>query len=712
MLVRKMAILRASYWKYLAAAWLVCLGFWVFSLDHNFASFTVAHKTSLTLPKLLLVFTQFHSRHPILQPITTRLTAYDEIYGSISMFDFLKDHLLEDRCRIYFNHLTMSSPDWTVDPHEKVTFDRKVFKSFESFKKDALNEYEKLAKEADKENKDPPPKPTEESIRVNFENMWKKVRKDEQLLHDYLAHVRIFDKCYLASRDSRGRNDTRYVRKQQQFLRNLVDYIRSEDEPEGKGYVFKNKLECSGIEEKIFPWLTMEYPTFVRWDGKRSYFPGNDYRRHESRNCFLEDFKLRLNGKGIVMTISDSFLDEAIRLIRVLRFFKNKYPIQFIYHSNLSDDSKKAITKAARGKFKYLPQQEVWFVDIKTAVEERYLNKFNGFANKIAATLFNSFAEMMLLDADSVILQEPAYFFKLKKFVETGTMFYKDRAAFQHRQPDEVIIFQKLMPSLDDSVVFNIPQITNYTLNNEFFHRATHYMESGNVVINRKKHFIQPLMMSVMNFYSPIILRLYGDKELFWLSLVLQGDENYSFNENLAASIGEFTPSEERHKDINKMKSFRSKEICSNHPSHISDVDNLTLVWFNSGFRFCGNVNKGGWDSEKEFNQKKRYTKFETLEEFRTFFKSQMKITHAIIPPFDPNHKLAKNAENEPEAAWVMAHYCMGYTWCAYSLLGGFYKDENGVTQDNSIEGVIVEFTPEQIAHYEAVGEIWMAPTE
>lgn len=712
MLIQKFVFLRAAYWKYLAAAWLACLAFWAISINQSFTQLSVAQKTHLNHDQLRTVFSQFHGRHPNLQTITTRLAVYDEIFRTVSMYDFLKRYLFQDRCMVYFNHLTLSNPEWSINPHENVHYDRAVFTSFENFKKQKMGEYEKKAKEADQENKEPPKAPTDESIRKSYDDLWKRVHKDEQLLHDFSSHLRIFDKCFLAAQDTvQHRNDTRYVHKQQQFLKSTIAYDPREDEKMDQGTVFTEKLQCSDVESKIFPWLTMEYPKFQRWNGETSYFPGSNYRQHQNRNCFLNDFKNRLNGRGIVMTFSDSFLDEAIRLIRILRHFKNVYPIQVIYHSNLSEETKQAIVKAAREKFRDTPPQDVWFVDVSGTVEKEYLDKFNGFSNKVLATLFNTFEEMILLDADSVILQEPAYFFNLKKYVQSGTMFYKDRAAFQHRQVDETVFFQKLMPSLDDSIVFNLQQPTNYTLDNEFFRGATHYMESGNVVVNRKRHFMQPLMMAVMNFYSPFASRIYGDKELFWLSLALLGDENYAFNDHHAASIGEFTPDAERHKDIGEVKSFRSKELCSNHPSHISDEDDHTLVWFNSGFRFCGNVNKKKMDFEAEFGKKKRYTKFKTMDEFRAFFEAKLHITHAIIPPFDPGHRLAKNNEHEPEAAWAMMHYCMDYTWCAYSSLGGYWKDKDGKTQDNHLEGKVVEFTPEEIKQFEIVGDIWIAST-
>ena len=80
---------------------------------------------------------------------------------------------------------------------------------------------------------------------------------------------------------------------------------------------------------------------------------------------------------------------------------------------------------------------------------------------------------------------------------------------------------------------------------------------------------------------------------MFWLSLSIIGDENYQFNSHPAAAIGQLTTYQERVKTFeNPPSSFKSQEICANHPAHISDEDNHTLLWFNSGFQFCNQLRK------------------------------------------------------------------------------------------------------------------------
>ncbi|KAK7677985.1 hypothetical protein QCA50_019067 [Cerrena zonata] len=190
--------------------------------------------------------------------------------------------------------------------------------------------------------------------------------------------------------------------------------------------------------------------------------------------------------------------------------------------------------------------------------------------------------------------------------------------------------------------------------------------------------------------------------------MVISGDENYSFNKHFAAAIGELTPELERIADVKRAQSFKSQEICSNHPGHINDADNKTVLWFNSGFQHCGqnkNVN-----FENEFASKKRYTKAKTLEQFKSIFENKLILTHAIIPPFDMDHLTARNNEHEPERSWLnMRDYCYGYTWCAYSLMGGNWVDDSGKKQDTQIKGLTIKFSEKEVNEFKRLGDAWSA---
>ena len=520
-------------------------------------------------------------------------------------------------------------------------------------------------------------------------------RKSEQRLHDQLTHLRVFEKCYLSDV-----NQDEMVQRQRMLMPKAEPYHW---DLLSLKYTF---FSCNMLEARLFPWLSFKMPVYKLYDGTR-YYPeqrANKAKDKKSRGCFLKKLENGLQGRGIVISLADKFLEEAIRLFKILRFLKNDLPIEIVHINELSQGSIEKLTRAARSHYivggEVLPAQDVSFVDAAPALNPKYRGKFSTYGSKIAATLFNSFEEMLLIDADAVLLREPKKFFDIKKYKDKGTLFFKDRAAVEYRPANDIIFFKKMLPSIWDTIYFGIPQITTFSLDRHFFKNFNHYIESGLVPLNRRRHFYQPILMAEMFFHRPILDRLWGEKELFWLSLLVLGDEEYAFNENFVAAVGVATPENER-----PASKYGSKEVCCNHPAHISDEDNYTLLWINSGFRQCGKVDSV--DFVKEFLAKLRYLNLKTLEEFREFFRGKIKIKHAVIPPTE--RILAKNIEGEPSMSWIhMKEYCDGYTWCAYSLIGGKEK-EGDTSPSNQISGTFIEFKEQDTKKFDAIGDVWLS---
>lgn len=690
-----------------------------------------------------LILSKLYHRPEQLSQIDIASSNYDAITTIVPLFHFLERNDYEARCTAYFRQLFLLDKDWFIDPAYDFSFHKDHFKLFKDFKLWQMSELRKeyISNQQNDGTTGEFQEPDEHFFVQLFQQYRERIRRDEQVLHDYISHIRIYDRCVLHSQDQfdyeSAVNLTAFIREQSDILQ-YINYEEPFKSPKSK--LFPH-ITSSDIESKLFPWLSFEYPIFQRFDGLQFSFPRFELSKDKEKEkekekpknprmpvraqnkrrglfssirvsntiegrSFLNEYQGKLNGKGIVLSIADKHVDTTIRLIRLLRSLGNSLPIEIVYFSDLCDEAKDVIVAAARDEYNNTPEQELWFVDVRRSIKEEYLPKFSGFGNKILATLFNSFEEMILIDADTVFLKPPSFFFYLDKYLDTGTMFYKDRSTFEFRPENDLIFFKKLMPSILDTIVFNIPQVSDHTLNNDFFKGLSHYMESGLVVIDRKKHFSQPLIMSQLNFHLPVQARVYGDKELFWLSLALAGDEEYSFNGHYAASIGELTPVAERIADVKKNQEFKSQEICSNHPGHINDADDHTLIWFNSGFRHCGQCHRV--DFHKEFKAKSRWTRAKTEEEFREIFEGRAIITHAILPPFDITRSKARNNQHEPERSWLnMRQYCSGYTWCAYSLMGGTWKNDKGETVDTTIEGKVIAFTKQEIDHIKRLGNVW-----
>ncbi|RCK67824.1 putative alpha-1,3-mannosyltransferase MNN14 [Candida viswanathii] len=619
------------------------------------------------------------------QANTTESSVYRKMFKNTDslageMLQIMKNYNLEERCELYFANVDTEN-GVIVDPAHDFQYNKFDYVAWDEYLRESLR---KLKEDPEEDMEGVDDGVLEEQIRVKFEHAKAKIVADEQLLHDYFLHVKIFNKCYVDRDDG-------FIEKQKALLQGInfnarVPYFKSRFA----------RSEPTGLESKVFPWLTQKSPDYEH------LLTGTTTRLIIEPNNFLYDFRSKLSGKGIVLTISDSHLDDCIRLIHLLRFLENTLPIQIIY-TELSESSKHLIKQASTAEFHGYMRQNIILVNVTPAIDEQYLYKFDKFGNKILAVLFNSFEEIILLDADTVVTQTPMKFFQLRKYTKSGTLFYHDRNTAEYRPGHDIDMFLKLMNTNMDAQLFGLEKITEKTKSIPLFrHRTSHVMESGLVVLNRARHFSQALIMANMYFFEPITDRIYGDKELFWLALSIMGDESFEFNAHPAAAIGQITPYEERIKGMQSPPGiFISEEVCSNHPAHINDEDNHTLLWFNSGFKFCNQLDKV--DFEEEFNRHDRFTRLATLEQFRAFWEGKLVIASAVVPP--QNNAGGQDTDptgNEPRESWRhMEQYCGGYTWCAYSSIGSGQKPDD--------RGLVIRYTARERLYFEKLGEIWMS---
>jgi alpha 1,3-mannosyltransferase len=255
----------------------------------------------------------------------------------------------------------------------------------------------------------------------------------------------------------------------------------------------------------------------------------------------------------------------------------------------------------------------------------------------------------------------------------------------------KIKFYKQLLPSKLDQYIFQIPTATDFTLKNRFFgDLRNHFMESGVVAINRKRHFAGMLTAVQLDFWFAINKKMiHGDKELFWLGLSIAGDEDYFFNDIAAASMGELTPQENK-----RLPNSNTKELCSNHPGHLDGHDERTLLWINAGMTYCKNLDILEYDLKNPL-YKDRYN----IESLRKLFKSATKIRAAIVPP--PQEITAKNTNGNPENGWSNQYqYCKSYTWCAYETIGSGSEPEH--------KGLYVEFKEREFKWFDFIGDLWM----
>ncbi|GMM36354.1 putative alpha-1,3-mannosyltransferase [Saccharomycopsis crataegensis] len=497
------------------------------------------------------------------------------------------------------------------------------------------------------------------------------------------------------------------------------------------------KSTCHFSEKKIFPFLSFNYPIYERWNGaiyekmpQISNILKNEEiksKKHKGKftsdllpevldttefgDCFVPSFYNSMNGKGLVLSVSDNYVGEVIKLIRTLRVLGNKYPIQIIHSGDLSQANRKLLVDASRESIKKLipkvnvskkefekyeykdyidhdyPVQEIWFVNVLRAIDPKYNEVFSGYSNKLLAYFFNSFDEMMLLDTDTVLLVPTKSFFKLDKYLKHGAMFFRDRDVDDMLWDFDVEFWKKLMPSVLDKKFFGIPQPTDVTLKNRYIgDYRKHFMEAGLVLVKRSTHFTGILMGLEINLWRTVIdNRMWGDKEYFWLGQSLAGNENYHINGYQAGAAGE----------VRTVPGKFTHEICSTHPAHILDEDNKTLLWINSGFQNC---KKNSWDDDVN-NERIKKTNMADKQVLQSFYEDFTKITGVVIPPVT-EHSYVNNM-NEPFSGWYKLNICSGYYWCGYEVIGASQNDED--------KGLLIEFDKDTIEFYDFVGRIWIA---
>ncbi|CAL1197877.1 unnamed protein product [Candida parapsilosis] len=633
-------------------------------------------------------------------------TVYDSIFEQHSLDSVLGNLNFKQRCDLYFKHIFLNNPNWIFDPNENYNV---VWGApFQVYKKMHKEELEREEESSFENSPD-----FVEFQRTSYAK-WKSHEMDQKIV-DNVSVLRLYNKCYVTNDESQQQQSTkRFIKDQKTLIRQIDDEVTQIPKftPSDQEKRIADVEFSEVFQRRVYPWLSFELPVFERWTGDiptcRQIIVTYSMIQVNHSN-FLKSYKGLCQGKGIVLSIADKHVDDSVSLIHLLRALNNKLPIQIVYFDNLSDDTKRRIVTAAREDFSHLPQsyykiahlfpsdyldpkskglpkQEIWFVNTASVINERYKMKFGGFANKLLATFFNSFNEMMIIDADTVMMQNPQEYFKLQGYKDTGTFFFRDRAVIQNRALSDGEFFKKVSQSTVDSLMFDVPLLTDYTLRRDYFRGLLHTMESGMVLINRQLHFNSILMIVHMNFMHPLKRLSYGDKELYWL-----GSSNW-------------TNDRSTRKITTRWIAPQLSELCSPHPGHINEENNHTLLWINSGFRFCHQAPMVNFAKEVTLGSRLRFLP-QTVEAFRTFYYSPLRIKTAIVPPQDPEIHHRWNKQDEPTHGWFMdQHYCQKYLWCGYSVIGGKVSED----EDNTMEGLVIEYSSKERAMFDYLGDIWI----
>lgn len=416
---------------------------------------------------------------------------------------------------------------------------------------------------------------------------------------------------------------------------------------------------CTSYSEKLFPYLKNRLPKYTKWIDNVPTAVSPFQTKLEG--CLLGFLHQNLNNTGIVISMGDKLTPEMVALISVLRSSYNTLPLHLFHNGDLSESSQKMIVSAANSTSNF-PPQDITFVDISPVVAARHLRVFTRFYNKLLALLLSSFEHMILLDTDTVPLIPVTEFFQLPNHVDHGGSFFRDRESSKLLRDGVVDHFRALMPTDHDSRLFGSSVVPEKALaeNRMFDKSARHVMESGLLTLNKKTHFAGLLASAELPFHELTRANLHGEKEMIWLGQYFAGNVDWSFNRNGAAAVGELTT-----------KSPHAQKICSTHPGHLSDEDDETLLWINSGFFKC-----------------KKNSEPDDL--------GYLKIRSALVPP--PGHLLEDGGPDEPERGWETTDACDFYVWCAYDVIGG----------EGGTRGRVINYTNDEADRFDRLGQMWV----
>lgn len=211
------------------------------------------------------------------------------------------------------------------------------------------------------------------------------------------------------------------------------------------------------------------------------------------------------------------------------------------------------------------------FTDIWSVFDDGHLSLgTDGWSIKPFAALASRFEQVILVDCDSVFLQDPEALFRQQPFIDTGAYLFHDRLLWQHKFSSRHDWWRDQIK--EPSAAMNKSLVWTEEYAEE--------CDSGVVVLDKSRvdAFMGLLHTSWQNMYdvrNEVTYKImYGDKESWWLGLELAGSP-YEFEQHYGSMVGWESPSSD---DKNGDK---TPKVCSFVIAH-TDTDGK-LIWYNGG---------------------------------------------------------------------------------------------------------------------------------
>ncbi|KAF6821430.1 glycosyl transferase [Colletotrichum plurivorum] len=268
---------------------------------------------------------------------------------------------------------------------------------------------------------------------------------------------------------------------------------------------------------------------------------------------------------GIVIPTGAKTLRFACHLVASLtRVHRTTLPIQVVYagDEDLTQEDRDVITEAAG-------EGRLEFLDILTVFNDTTLRLAEGgWAIKPFAVLGSRFEEVILLDADAVLIQPPERFLQQRSYRDKGALLFHDRLLWKGQFPERREWYHETLkhpgPEMQKSLVWT----EGYAEEGD----------SGVVVLNKGRsdvllgllHIGWQNSHAVRNAWTYRVT--YGDKETWWLGLEATGSR-YSFSRHYGGMAGWRVPMQGVQTDVT--------QVCSFSIAHVDEED--ALLWYNGG---------------------------------------------------------------------------------------------------------------------------------
>jgi len=275
---------------------------------------------------------------------------------------------------------------------------------------------------------------------------------------------------------------------------------------------------------------------------------------YKNKFSSLNQLILSSKGKGIVICTGNDHFNYARSTIDVLRNVLNcSLPIEVFYSGDydLSYENRQILQKYSN----------IYLSDILEYFDNFIIN-VKGWAIKPFAILASRFEEVILMDADVVFVRNPKELFNEQGYIETGTLFYKDRTLTKGRHYGLKWLKLWMKDPLPETK--KLRYLKNKTI---------HEMESGVVLIHKIKALLGLLNTCKLNEYEirtkVVYDYVYGDKETYWIGFDM-ARQHYYMNSEPPSVLGEI-------EKVGESEISPLKMICG----HISHTKNGRLLFWN-----------------------------------------------------------------------------------------------------------------------------------